>query len=98
MCRYAGYGWGQDNRPNKDTASDIKGWHSINKTENFVVKDNIFIGANLLNVDFSSYSRNVVTGTKASKNKFPQYLIKLDNNTYINNAGRKYIYEKHRCK
>lgn len=91
ICRYSGFGWGQDNRPNKDTASDIKGWHSINKTENFVVKDNIFIGANLLNVDFSSYSRNVVTGTVASKNKFPQYLIKLDNNTYINNAGRKYV-------
>ncbi|MBE7038458.1 MAG: hypothetical protein E7404_06120 [Ruminococcaceae bacterium] len=91
ISRYSGFGWGQDNRPNKETAADIKGWHSINRTENFVVKDNIFIGANLLNVDFSSYSRNVVMNTVASKNKFPQYLIKLDSNTYINNAGRKYI-------
>ena len=54
ICRYAGYGWGQDNRPNKETSADIKGGNSINRTENFVVKDNIFIGARLLNIDFSN--------------------------------------------
>ena len=91
ICRYAGYGWGQDNRPNKDTSSDIKGWNSINRTENFVVKDNIFMGARLLNIDFSSYSRNLAKDTKSPKNKFPQYLIKLENNTYIGDANRRFI-------
>ena len=91
ICRYAGKGWGQDNRPNKDTSADIKGWHSINRTENFVVKNNIFQDALLLNVDFASYSRNLAADTKGVKNKFPQYLIKLENNTYIGESGRRFV-------
>lgn len=91
ICRYAGRGWGQDNRPNKDTSSDVKGWHSINRTENFNIRNNIFYDALLLSIDFSSYSRNLAANTKSPNNKFPQYLVNLENNVYVVEEGKRFV-------
>ncbi|MBE7038459.1 MAG: hypothetical protein E7404_06125 [Ruminococcaceae bacterium] len=91
ICRYTGYGWGQDNRPNKDTSADIKGWSSLNRAENFVVENNIFLGTKLTNVHYASYSNNIPGGTKSFKNMLPQHLIKLNNNIYINNSGKAFV-------
>ncbi len=42
ICRYAGYGWG-DQRPNKKEAAHIKTWDgSINPAEDFIIEGNIF--------------------------------------------------------
>lgn len=101
ITRYTGYGWGQENRTVKDTSTDIKGWSSQNRSENFVVENNIFIGARLANVDYASYTRNIPGNTYSYKNKLPQFLIKLNGNTYINNAGKvfaNYNFEKYNSK
>ncbi len=42
ILRYAGYGWGTLSRPNKTTPANIQGGNSC-KSENFVIKDNIFV-------------------------------------------------------
>ncbi len=68
ICRFAGYGWG-DQRPNKKEAAHIKSWDHMNTAENFVIENNIF--------DRSRYMLLHVGVAVASS--FPS----MKNNTYI---------------
>ncbi len=88
ICRYTGYGWGQENRTTKNAASDIKGWDSVNRTENVVIENNMFSSSRFNNVHFGSYGYNTATGTGSYENMIPQNLIKLIGNTYVNPYGR----------
>ncbi len=85
ISRYSGYGWGYDNRPNKEPQCQVKGWVSKNRTDNVVIKDNMFgksrhgtinFGARPLNQNFSAFL--VV---------LPQYGLNIDNNIYIEKNG-----------
>ena len=85
ISRYAGYGWGNDNRPNKDVQCQVKGWVSKNRADNIVIRNNMFgksrygtlhYGARPINKNFSAYL--VV---------LPQYGINVDNNVYIEKVG-----------
>ena len=42
IMRYGGYGWGTLSRPEKSAGTNIQGGNSC-KSENFVIKDNIFV-------------------------------------------------------
>ena len=42
ITRFGGYGWGYHTRPDKGRGTNYEGRGERNKTENFVVKNNIF--------------------------------------------------------
>ena len=82
-----GYGWGQKTRETKNTSADIKGWRSKNKTENFVIKNNVFLESFLQNIDWSSFAYNLESQKLILYNLTPQYLPKLDGNVYVVKPG-----------
>ena len=73
ILRLAGYGWG-DQHPEPAWGAHLKSWWMhYNKTENFIIRNNIFdrSDANLI---------NVVAGEK-------EWLPQMENNTYIQYLG-----------
>lgn len=76
ICRKSGYGWGNQ-RPARQTATHIKSWEHTNKTENFVIKNNIFDRGDYLLVELLSVK--------------DEYLPKLESNTYCQYAGKNWI-------
>ncbi len=68
ICRYAGYGWGNQ-RPKKTEAAHIKTWDTLNPAENYVIENNIF--------DRSRYMLLHIGAAEASS------LPSMENNTYI---------------
>ena len=82
MC---GYGWGDNNRPTKDTQRHVKGWVSKNMCKDVYIRNNLFgeakygtldYGARPTNADFSVYF--VV---------LPQFGLEIDGNTYVEKIG-----------
>lgn len=74
ILRRAGYGFGIQ-RPDDNLSSNIMGWWtSLNKAENFVIKNNIF-------------DRGVHTLLQINAD-FKEFLPKLENNTYLQNIGK----------
>lgn len=85
ISRYGGYGWGNDNRPTKDTQCQVKGWVSKNRCENIVIRNNWFGEARYGTLNFGARPFN--PNYKVYFVVLPQYKLTIDNNTYIEKAG-----------
>ena len=85
ISRYCGYGWGNNNRPTKDTQNQLKGWVSKNRCENFVIRDNWFDEARYGTFDYGARPLNL--NYKTYFVVLPQYRLTFDNNTYIEKVG-----------
>ena len=72
IMRYAGYGFG-DQRPDKENSAHIKSWDLENRSENFIVENNI--------IDEGKYDLIHIASAEG------EWLPKLSGNTYIQNQG-----------
>ncbi len=83
ICRFTGYGFGFESRPNKDVGGFLSGGFSgkgakCNRAENFVIRNNIFDRSGEAIPMFCQWAGKV------------EWLPKMEGNTYINNYGHRF--------
>ena len=85
ISRYCGYGWGDNNRPTKNTQRHVKGWVGKNKVKNVVIRNNLFSEAKYGTLDYGA--RPVNANFSVYFVVLPQYGLVIDGNTYVEKNG-----------
>lgn len=85
ISRYCGYGWGDNNRPTKNTQRQVKGWAGKNRVENIVIRNNLFGEAKYGTFDYSA--RPINPNFSVYFVVLPQYGLVIDGNTYVEKDG-----------